>query len=276
MKADEKLRELVESLPGKGGKDMPKDTDKEAMEKTLAEILGRGKEGVRGLADLIAPPGKAPDAKARYALHAVAVLACRQGKKERAAFAEALASTLADDRPADVKTCLIRELQVAGGKEQAPALGKFLTDEKLGEPAAQALLAIGPATAGEFRKALPRAKGKNRLTVVQALGVLRDADSAPALRKAVKDPDRDTRLAAAWALGNIGDAGSVALLLEAADVKPSWERTQATKACLVLAERLQAAGRRAEAMTIYGHLEKTRTDPSEEYIRDLAERAQKG
>ena len=37
---------------------------------------------------------------------------------------------------------VIRQLQVAGGKESAPALGKQLADPVLCEPAAQALLAI--------------------------------------------------------------------------------------------------------------------------------------
>jgi hypothetical protein len=40
-----------------------------------------------------------------------------------------------------------------------------------------------------------------------------------------------------------------------------------------LAERLLAAGKKAESQKIYAHLQKTRSDPSERYIRDAAEKA---
>jgi HEAT repeat protein len=100
-----------------------------------------------------------------------------------------------------------------------------------------------------------------------------DAPSAGALREALGDPDREIRLAAGWALGRIGDAGSIDALLEAADVEPGWERIQAAKHCLVLAERLSKAGNQDAAAKIYKHLRDTRSGPAEKYLRDAAERA---
>jgi hypothetical protein len=46
-----------------------------------------------------------------------------------------------------------------------------------------------------------------------------------------------------------------------------------TKFCLVLAENLTAAGRKADAAKIYTQLRDTRKDPSEKYISELAARA---
>jgi HEAT repeat protein len=172
-----------------------------------------------------------------------------------------------------VKSFIVRQLQVCGGKEVAAALGKLLADRDLCEPATQALLAIEQGAAGQFRSALAKAEGAQRLTVVQALGVLRDGKSAGQLHKLVKDEDRDTRLTALWALGNMGDAGSVDVLLKAADVKTPHERIKATQACLLLAERLRAAGRDSEARKVYKHLKETRTGEAEKYVRDAAERA---
>ena len=108
---------------------------------------------------------------------------------------------------------------------------------------------------------------------MQGLSAVGDAQSAGALRQALGDDDREVRLAAGWGLARMGDAGSVDALLRAADVEPGWERIQATKHCLVLAEKLQATGRKSEAAKIYAQLRNTRNDPSEKYIRDAAEKA---
>jgi hypothetical protein len=62
-------------------------------------------------------------------------------------------------------------------------------------------------------------------------------------------------------------------MLAAADVEPGWERIRATKHCLVLAERLLAAGEPSEAARIYEHLRNTRTTPAESYVREQAEQA---
>ena len=61
-------------------------------------------------------------------------------------------------------------------------------------------------------------------------------------------------------------------LVERADAAKGWERIQSTKACLVLAERLAETGGAAEARAIYAHLRRTRSNGSEAYIREAAER----
>ncbi len=206
-------------------------------------------------------------------IHGLALYLCRpEKKKQREVFTAALLSQLGGDRPKSVQGFVVRELQVAGGKESVGPLGKLLADGELYEDAAAALLAIRDGALEPFRKALPAAKGKQRLTVVQALGILRDAESAEALKKAAGDEDRDTRLAALWGLAHLGDAGSAALVLKAADAPEGWERIKAAQACLLLAENLLAAGKKAEAAKIYKRLKETRTDSSEAYVREAAER----
>jgi len=81
------------------------------------------------------------------------------------------------------------------------------------------------------------------------------------------------RIAAGAGLAKIGDAGAADALLKAAEVGPGWERVQATKNCLVLAENLTAAGKKAEAARIYSRLRDTRNEPSERYVREAAEAA---
>ncbi|MCK4293263.1 MAG: HEAT repeat domain-containing protein [Planctomycetes bacterium] len=274
-KSSKKLAELVNRMPDPDGRGLYcTDIDKEKIESAIAEIHEGGRRNILGIIDMLVPPGKGDDVKAHYALHVLGLHVCKLDDDEpRRRFAKALASQLGGDRPKAVQAYLVQELQAFGGKEVVETLGRLLTDEELCQPAAMALVAIGDRAAEHLRSALPRARGKCRLTVVQNLGVVRDAASAYALREAVGDEDQAVRIAATWALGNIGEAGSVDLLLRTADKTNGWERIQATKACLLLAEKLLASGRKNAAVRIYTHLRNTRTDPAEHYVRDAAKSA---
>lgn len=247
------------------------DIDKEKIEGAIRNILKGGRDNIIGVIDMLVEPGKGDDVKAHYALHCMALHVCKlDNNRPRRRFSRTLASQLGGDRPKEVQKYLVRELQIAGGKEVVKALGALLVDEELCEPAAQALAAIGDGAAEQLHGALSRVNGKCRLTILQNLGVVRDTKSADALKKAVSNEDGAVRIAAVWALANIGDADSANVLVRAADQAEGWERTQATKACLLLAEKLRAAGRKSEAVRIYRHLRDTRSDPAERYVRDAA------
>lgn len=269
------LAELISQMPDPDERGMYcTDIDKEKIEKAIAEIHRGGRKSVIAIVDMLVPPGEGNDVKPRYALHCLALHVCKlDDDRPRRRFARTLASQLGGDRPKAVQCYLVQQLQVAGGREVVEPLGRLLLDEELCEPAAQALAAIGDGAAEQFRNALPHAKGKSRLTVIQNLGVVRDGESVDALKQAIGDSDRDIRLAAAWALARIGDAGSVDVLLRAADTQQRYERIKATQACLLLAENLLAAGQRGKATEIYARLQDTRTDPAEHYVRDAADAA---
>lgn len=247
-------------------------------EKIYDKILKGGRDSIVGVIDMLAKIDDGKDYKARYVLHAIAAYVCRPGKeKHRTTVVQAIASQIGGSRPKPIQRFLVRQLQVCGDGRAAATLGEHLLDEDLYEPAAAALTAIGDGAAEQFRQALPKAKGKCRMTIVQNLGAVRDAESVEALKKAAGDDDARVRIAAAWALANIGDAASVSVLIEAADARMgSWERIQAAKACLLLAEKLRAAGKKAEATKLYTHLRDTRKDPSESYIREAAQKALTG
>jgi hypothetical protein len=277
MNPSPQLKSLVDQMPDPDSRGMYNtDIDKEKIEKAIAEIHRGGRQYVVGIIDMLVPPGEGNDVKAHYALHCLAnhVLKIKD-EPARREFCQTLAAQLGGDRPKPVQAYLCQELQWAGRSEAAPALGKLLLDAELVEPAAMALVAIGEGAAEQLRAALPKARGKCRLNVIQGLGAVGDKQSAGALREALSDPDREVRLAAGWGLARMGDAG-VDALLKAADADPGWERIQATKHCLVLAEKLAASGQTLAARQIYAHLRETRTDPSERYIRDAAEKALAG
>jgi HEAT repeat protein len=243
----------------------------DGMREAVEQLVKLGREAIVGLVDRLADPSRGTDTQVRHALHALTIhVAGLADNGPRRAVAQTLASTLAADRPKEAKNFVIRQLQVCGSGDAAEVLGKMLLDEDLCESAAQALVAIG-GTAGLVRQALAQAKGRTvRLSIVQALGALRDAEAAPALREAARDGDSDVRPAALWGLARIGEATDIGLFITATNAT-GFERIQATDSCLLLAERLLAAGNKEPAQRIYRHLLDTRVE-SEAYVRQAAER----
>ena len=274
MAISKNLAALVDQMPDPDGRDMyTKDIDDKKIEKAIAEIYQGGRDNVVGLIAMLSTPGSEQDVKPRYALRCLSnhILAAKD-EKARKAMCEVLAAELASERPPFVKRVLCQELQWAGGEEAVPALGTLLLDENLVESATMALLAIRNGAAEQFRNALPTAQNKCRLNIIQALGDLKDEESVAQLRSALNGPNREVRLAAGWGLSRIGDGGSVELLINEADNRTGWERIQATKHCLVLAEELPKVGRKDLADKIYTHLRDTRSSASEKYVREAAER----
>ena len=269
--ADDKLKELVAKFPVPATKDGKlADVDKTATNEALAQLVKGGRDAVIGVTAMLTPAATGGDGQARHALHALAVHAATLKDDQRRVISEALAATLMIDRPAEIQKFVLRQIQVVGGKEVVPALGKLATDEALGEDAVRALVAIRAGAAEQLRAALPRAKGRNQLVIAQALGTLKDTESLPALRALLDAENSDLRQVAARAVAHMADAEAAATLLNRADAATGFERTKLTDACLSLAENLLAAGKKKEAAAIYAHLQKTRTD--EAHVREAAAR----
>ena len=271
MAASDKLKKLVEKMPeAKGTLTGPSWAEATPV---FDEILKGGAESIVGVIGMLKPVDDGTDMKARYVLHAVTTYACGPGKeKARACVAGAIASQLAGQGK-DNQGFLMRQLEFCGDAKVAGELGKYLCTEGVSAPAAEALVAIGKDALPQLRAALPKAKGQCLLNVVQALGVLGDAKSVKGLCKASTDSNRFVRISAAQGLANIGDPAGVDAVIKASNTKGVWDRDQTAAACLELAEKLTAAGKKSDAEKIYKHLTKTRTDDGEKYIADIASQA---
>ena len=248
----------------------------QAAEKIFAQILAGGPKNITELIRLVraATDPDFEDYRAEYVLHGLVVYA---GHPEREPLKRVVAEVLAaqvgrSELSKGVRGCILRELRWIGGPGAVAAIAGQLQDEDLCPHAVSALVAIGSGAAESLRQALPQAKGKARLAIIQALGVLGDAAAVDALKPAVADDNREVRIVAAWGLAHIGDAGSADLLIKAADSAEGWERIQAVKNCLLLAENLMKAGKQSDAARIYTHLQDTRSDASEQYVREAAAR----
>ena len=271
MKMQDKIAELVEQVPALDKRGTFTGPSWEEATPMLDGLVAAGRDGLVAVVAMLKDVDDGSDYKARYALHALAQYVGRPGKEAaRKTFVDALASQLAGDRSKGVQGYVARQLQVIGTKDAAPALGKLLGDAELCESAAQALLAIRDGAAAEFRKALPDLKGGPRLTVLQALGALADAESGEAMKAALADADAEIRLAGAWGLARIAAADAVDAVFKLSTGAAGWERIKATSYSLLLAERLLAAGKKSEAAKMYRLLKESRTEKSEAYVLEAA------
>jgi HEAT repeat protein len=228
----------------------------EKRDEVFGKLIKLGKPAITELCKKLVDPGKGNDLAARYALHGLAIHVQRKGgEAERAQFAKAMAAELPGEYTKPVKGFIIRQLHHAGDTGSVPAIATSLLDAELGEYAAQALLSIGGKEATKsLRDALPKSVGPARMTLIQALGAMRDEASAGEIAKSVSDQNREMRIVAMNALANIGHAESASLIAEKAKVEARYEANKATDAYLLLIRRLEEAGKTAEAGVMYKDL----------------------
>lgn len=274
MAVSDELKHLVGEMPDPDDRGMyTENIDKQKIEQAIAQIAEGGRPSIAGLIEML---GAGQRRRRQTPLRPALPGQPRAGQPRRESPQGAdrdAGRVLGGERPMHTKAFLCQELQWAGGKEAAAALGKLLLDEELVEPASMALVAIRHGAADAFRAALPAARGKCRRNIIQSLGAIKDTASADALCAVLADPDAEVRIAAGWGLSRMGDADSANALKKAADAKPGWERIQAAKHCFVLAETLAAAGKAKQSAAIYRYLMESRTDPKEAYVREAAQRA---
>lgn len=250
----ESVAEIVAKMPAK---------DAAEGQELLAQAAKLGAPAVKEICGMIKPPGQGDDGKARFALHGMILHAKRPGADaERTTIANVLLEAMASAADKDLKTFFILEFKWIGSEEAVAPLGKLLADDSFCEPAAQALQEIAtPSALEQFRQALPAAKGKNQATMVRALGVFRDKQSAAAIRPHIGAADVDLRRVAMFAAANIGDAAATDALVKAADATTPYERSLGTEALLLLARRLAEDGKKDECAKICRDLLKNKAGP---------------
>lgn len=145
MKPSEPVQLLVNQMPDADDRGMyTKNIDANKINAAIDQLAQGGRNSLLGVIDMLLPPGKGEDYKARYALHCLAVHACKAADgRMRREFGEVLASQLNGNRPVGVQEYLVEQLQVAAGREVVGKLRELLKHEELGVSAAMALQAIG-------------------------------------------------------------------------------------------------------------------------------------
>ncbi len=148
------------------------------------------------------------------------------------------------------KAC--QRLAVVGTLEAVPVLASLLANDELNIYARVALEGLRDSAAdGALRDAATKLKGRPLVGVIDSIGQRRDALAVELLSRFLTSEDSSVVSAAARALGSIGTEAAASPLRRALAASPSETKPSVADACLVCAEHLAAAGRTAEAVTLY-------------------------
>jgi HEAT repeat protein len=256
---ESKVLSLLERFPAQ---------DTGEKERLALELIELGPDGILEICRMLLPPGKGDDTNVRFALSAITTTVARGGtEKERWMYARALIKALETEADKEIRVFLIRQLQRTGKTESVKPLGKYLDDKRLCEPAVQALLAIGSSAAEKvLLGSLKSSRGKNRVTIIKALGELRSKGATKRILEYAASRDDELRQVALFALANIGDPQAESVLDKVSLEAPSYERLKAPSLYLLYAQRLAESGHKVQCVRICRRLIQSYTAPQESHI----------
>jgi len=237
-----------------------------------AKLINMGPEAVESVCAMLAPKGDDDAAKARYAISGLVKYASEQGRSNAScAVSKALLSALEDAHELEVQAFLIEQLTLIAGDEAVAPLTAYLTHEELCDPAAAILRTIGSERAAKaLANALPGAEGKPRLAIVKALGELRYAPAAEAIRPLAASEDTALRRTALYAVANIPDPDAQDLLSASFTSSGPYEMHLIDANHLLWIRRMAEAGEKRTARKACIELIDTRTGPEDANVRSAA------
>ncbi|MDH4257674.1 MAG: HEAT repeat domain-containing protein, partial [Candidatus Aminicenantes bacterium] len=257
--ANSHILSLIEKFPAK---------DTEERDRLASEMIQLGPDGILEACRMLVPPGTGDDTNVRFALSALTTYVSQRGvERERGMYARVVIKALERESDEEIQAFLIRQLQRSGKNESIKPLRKYLSDKRLCDPAAQALLAIGTRDAEKaLLKSLGTATGASRITIVKALGELRSKDATKKILKYASSRDDRLRQVTLFALANIGDPRAESVLDKVSLEASSYERAKAPSLYLLYVQRLAESGNKAQCTRICRNLIRNYTAPQESHI----------
>ena len=162
-----------------------------------------------------------------------------------------LTAALQSGLPRAAQDFLCRQLMQVGTAASVPALATLLADKDLSHMARFALERIpGPEAGQALRDALPKVAPELQAGILSTLGARGDAADVGLFASLLGDKHSSVAQAAAVGLGHIGSAAAADALAAAKPSDPATKAT-ATDASFACAERLLAAGKKADALAVY-------------------------
>jgi HEAT repeat protein len=173
-----------------------------------------------------------------------------------------LIAVLKSNASREDKAAACRKLSLVGTRECIPTLSDLLGDETLGHMARYALEPIpDPAVDTALRDALGKLKGRPLVGVIGSVGVRRDDKAVESLIGLLKDGDAEVVRAAARSLGRIGTAPAIKALEDGVANASATNRPAYYEGLFRGADALAACGKTADALAIYGKLERDDAPP---------------
>ncbi|HRE51735.1 MAG TPA: DUF1080 domain-containing protein [Flavitalea sp.] len=212
-----------------------------------------GKDGLKEMIAMLADAGHGDNTVLEFAIGGFSSFVMKYdsaGWRDRCitAYIEALK----EEKDTQNKAFIIRQLQIVGNELAIPVLKNYLSDEKLSDPAARALVKINTLQAGRvLLEALTESSGNPRLTLIQALGDLHFSDAAPHIQKTANTGDSKLNAVSIYALAKIGNPSSEKTLADAARKSGFiYEPNNFTAAYIIYARQLAENNKKWDAARI--------------------------
>lgn len=241
--------------------------------KLISDLSSHGEETVLLLVKMIQAPGKGSNAQTDYALSGLSHYVMAAGNESaRATVAKAYCKALEMSPERETKAFIIRQLQIVGHDESVDALKKYLTNESLCAPAAQALASIDSDASGKaLLDALNSAPAACRKSIVQAIADSEVEGAEEALLALVESDDANLKKDVFYALSRCGSKASVKVLAEASkDAAYMMEPTGANESYIRLLKRLSEQGDVKDAEKAAADLMKKAKKAGKVHTRDAA------
>lgn len=178
-------------------------------------------------------------------------------EKDKATVCEVLTETLDADMNAPARVWILFQLEWIGGAECVDAVAKSLSDkdETVQDAARRALENIPASEAGAaIIAAIPKASGEFRVSLINSLGPRGEDSAVDTLSGLLRDRDIAVVSAAANALSKIPSTKATQALKNALNGASNQTIVPIAEAYLACAYQLRLAGKKSEAIAIYGEL----------------------
>ncbi len=223
---------------------LPANTQDE-YNRTIQGLMSTGEEGLLRLVKMMRPPGAESNVAVEFALSGWTNMASTN-EAQRQSTARSYIKALGTNTVPETKAFIIRQLERIGQEESIAPLAAYLNDERLADPAAQALVAMEkPKANAALLAALQNARTENvRVTLVNAIGQAGYGAAEPTLLTMLKDaPSPQLEGALLAALGKTGSKSALKTLKKHAEgTDLEYDKVGATKAYTALLHRLAQQG----------------------------------
>lgn len=164
-------------------------------------------------------PGEGDDIQIRSAIAGMAMYAGKANDKTaKANVAQGIIKALAQAKSDEIRDFLLIQLQYVAGDESVSDIAKYLTNNRLCDASTRVLVRINsPKSSKALFDALATSSGKNKVTLVQALGHVKYAAALDAITALATNADVNLRKASLFALANIASPASQTILKTAAE-----------------------------------------------------------
>ncbi len=171
-------------------------------------------------------------------------------------FEKGLLDVLTSDAKQAGKQWACRQLSLIGTEISVPILGKMLTDEETSDMARYALERIpSPEVNRILREAMPKAKGKVKVGIINSLGQRRCPKAVGALGELAGGSNKMIADAALAALGQIATADAAKALAKVKGKVSGKLQMVALDSYLKCADQMVADGKKADALKVYKELQ---------------------